>query len=322
MLNYAVSSIEAHLFFARIMREHALFLEAGFPCKDETWIQKAEFFREQFENLHREVIALSNGNVRECVLQSDELVTEFTIPAERRTRFLTGIPIDSDLSRAELALRCDDISHSSKAGSRTLMQQVHRINQQSIRLLNGLILFKESILREIGNGSLFNANYPLLIRHIIREAMLYRTTIQECMLGRNVSQRRLCEIESFWNRIMMEHALFIRGLLDPSEEALIDTANEFAGDYRLLLEKAEKQDATASGLCQQNRELVQESLLDCAALRRESLEETLKYRQFKTAGAEGILTNQIASLILPLLADHVLREANHYIRLLTCSQID
>lgn len=33
-------------------------------------------------------------------------------------------------------------------------------------------------------------------------------------------------------------------------------------------------------------------------------------------GAEGILQCKIRSVILPLLADHVLREANHYIRLL------
>ncbi len=32
---YAVLSIETHLFFARIMKEHALFLEAGFPGKNE-----------------------------------------------------------------------------------------------------------------------------------------------------------------------------------------------------------------------------------------------------------------------------------------------
>ncbi len=49
-----------------------------------------------------------------------------------------------------------------------------------------------------------------------------------------------------------------------------------------------------------------------------SLAETLKYREFKTAGAEGILENKIVSIILPLLADHVLREANHYIRILEC----
>lgn len=42
MRNYASLSIETHLFFARIMKEHALFLEAGFPCKDIDWIQSAD----------------------------------------------------------------------------------------------------------------------------------------------------------------------------------------------------------------------------------------------------------------------------------------
>ena len=37
---------------------------------------------------------------------------------------------------------------------------------------------------------------------------------------------------------------------------------------------------------------------------------------FKAAGTKGIQSCEIRSVILPLLADHVLREANHYIRLL------
>lgn len=94
----------------------------------------------------------------------------------------------------------------------------------------------------------------------------------------------------------------MRGLLDPSEQELIKTAHEFAMDYKKLLVMARKQDDMVS------RELTGKSLA-----------ETLKYREFKTAGAKGILNNDIASIIMPLLADHVLREANHYIRILQCA---
>ena len=48
----------------------------------------------------------------------------------------------------------------------------------------------------------------------------------------------------------------------------------------------------------------------------DSLEETVKLREFKTTATKGIEQCKIRSIILPLLADHVLREANHYIRLL------
>jgi len=47
-----------------------------------------------------------------------------------------------------------------------------------------------------------------------------------------------------------------------------------------------------------------------------ALQETLNYRDFKEAGTKGIDECKIRSIILPLLADHVLRESNHYIRLL------
>ena len=108
------------------------------------------------------------------------------------------------------------------------------------------------------------------------------------------------ETHLFFARIMKEHALFIRGLLDPSEEVLVNTANDFAGDYKKLLALAEKPDVP-----------------DSHSLAELSLAETLKYREFKTAGAQGILNNKIASIIPPLLADHILREANHYIRILS-----
>ena len=47
-----------------------------------------------------------------------------------------------------------------------------------------------------------------------------------------------------------------------------------------------------------------------------TLELTEKFRDFKQTGVQGIEACKIRSLILPLLADHVLREANHYIRIL------
>lgn len=299
MENYVILSIETHLFFARIMKEHSLFLEAGFPCKEEEWIKKADWFRQQFEDLLRDTLSVGNGRINSCILESNELVTEFTIPAERRTECLSGIPIDSELSTAAQNLR----AVCTREDFRRMVPMVHRLNQRALQLLNGLIDFKEDILREVGNGNLFTTNYPLLIKHILREAKLYRATVEELMQNRQPSYKNLRKTEDFWNQIMMEHALFIRGLLDPCEEELINTADEFAKEYCRLLEQAKQQDCRASGLTEQ------------------SLAETLKYREFKTAGTEGILNCKIDSIILPLLADHVLREANHYIRLLECDRL-
>ena len=103
--NYVTLSLETHLFFSRIMKEHAIFLEAGFPCKDSEWIEKSEHFRQQFEKLLEDVVRISNGRVNPHILKSDELTTEFTVPAERHTECLSGIPINTELTKAEANLR-------------------------------------------------------------------------------------------------------------------------------------------------------------------------------------------------------------------------
>ena len=294
MRNFIILSIEMHLFFARIMREHALFLAAGFPCKEKERIRQADFFREQFENLLCDVTELAGGRIRPCVLNSGEIVTQFTIPAEQKTSLLTGIPIDSDISKKQLSLS----SHAAGMERRELAASVFSINERALEFLNGLIDFKECVLKDVRCCSLFTTSYPLLIEHILREAKLYCSLVEALMQGRGISPRRLCETERFWNQIMMEHALFIRGLLDPSEEQLIHTVDDFAGDYKKLLQMARQK--------------------DCRAIKQASLTKTIEYRDFKATGTGGILSCNISSIILPLLADHVLREANHYLRLMRC----
>lgn len=316
MENYELLSLENHLFFARIMKEHALFLEAGFPCKNADHIRRAERFKLGFEGILSQAAEMGNGIVSGKILRSGELFTDYTLDAEEQTAHLTGIRINSRITRQERQMMsgCGRIPCGFSA-------QVERLNERALRLLDGLIGFKEEILREVTECRLYTANYPLLIEHIIREAKLYRCLIRKlqgyeadvccelqvyekngcCQLRANKGTdgcRDLPAVEIFWNQIMMEHALFIRGLLDPSEEELIVAADGFAKEYRELLAEAKRKDCMA------------------AELTKKTIQETVRYRDFKAAGTKGISECQIRSLILPLLADHVLREANHYLRLL------
>lgn len=291
--NYVSKSLELHLFFGRIMKEHALFLRAGFTPANTSFSNKAEFYKREFEKLLSDAVSLSEGNVSGEVLRSGELVTEFTAVAEKQTEAFTAIPIDKTITARELQLS-DSLNGNADTQLRCRVQQ---LNQRALELLDGLISFKKLILENVLNCRMFTMNYPLLIDHIIREAKLYREYVQ--MLEKNgcLGNDSMREIECFWNRIMMEHALFIRGLLDPSESDLIDMADGFAGDYSGLLET-----------CRSAHD---------RTMTRNALDETVKFRDFKMAGTQGITECGIRSVILPLLADHVLREANHYIRLLS-----
>lgn len=299
MKEYVILSLETHLFFGRIMKEHSLFLLAGFPAKEREFIRRADQFRETFEEGLRRTVKLADGIVSKSVLNSGEIVTEFTQKTECQTNNLTGIPIDMKITEAEERLRAGNCGMVN----RETVQQVRMLNQQMLRSLNGLISFKEEILREVTRCRLYTANYPLLIEHILREAKLYRQMITELEQRGRIAAPDLRNLEIFWNQIMMEHAQFIRGLLDPTECELIETADGFAEDYCRLLEEARQQDCKAMN-----------------ALTAKTLQMTKQYQQFKTAGTEGITGCGIRSVILPLLADHVLREANHYLRILEQAQ--
>lgn len=293
---YVIISLELHLFFARIMKEHALFLEAAFTPPDAAFAHDAEFYKMQFQELLFRAVTLSNGMIRSHVLRSGEIVTEFTARAEQETQRFTGIMIDSQITDMELALcGCKNVCVSSE-----LMQQVQQLNKIALKLLKGLIKLKESVLNEVLSCHMFTLNYPLLIRHIIREAKLYRTYVMQLEETKDLDCQTMQKIEQFWNQIMLEHALFIRGLLDPSENKLIAASDSFAQDYSVLLEKSKQMnDLTMPKLTEQ------------------TLRKTIEYSKFKQAGTKGIQECKIKSIILPLLADHVLREANHYVRLLS-----
>lgn len=292
---YVILSLELHLFFARIMKEHSIFLEAGFTPKDSKLAKEADNYKLQFEEILSDTARLGNGIIRESVLDSGEFFTDYTLSTEGKTQKLTGIAINQKITLMELKLNCEKLKHINSE----TVKNVKKLNKKAAKLVECLIDLKMRILNGMLSCELFTTNYPLLIKHIIREAKLYHSYIIALENKEDIEDSDIKATELFWNQIMMEHALFIRGLLDPSENELIETSDKFAKEYAELLEKARNMtDATMSDITN------------------ETLNETINIKDFKQAGTKGMDECKIQSIFLPLLADHVLREANHYIRLL------
>jgi hypothetical protein len=149
---------------------------------------------------------------------------------------------------------------------------------------------------------MFTMNYPLLIDHILREARFYLRMIQRLQSREEINARKEAyEQETFWNRIMAEHSKFIRGLLDPTEETLINTANNFGKELDALTAEAQQ---------------AMDRTLPVSRVTNDSLKATRDIRDFKSKSTQGLLECKIKSIIIPLMGDHVLREANHYLHLL------
>lgn len=291
-------SLELDLFFLRIMKEHSFFLEAAFTPKNADLAQNADVFARHFSMLLQMAVNLSNGVLSPAAIASGQYYTIYTIDAERFSQYYSGIQIDSMITEREQSLQPGMGSGSAQG----LEASVYELNRKAVDAVSSLINFKTQLLTDVLSCRIFTMNYPLLIDHVLREAIFFRGLLMK--LQNRVDIRTvndLAEQEVFWNRIMAEHAKFIRGLLDPTEVDLFNTADMFGKQFdALLAESKQAQDSAA---------LIPKATAD-------SMAATMKIRDFKAAGTSGLLHCKIKSIIIPLLGDHVLREANHFIHIL------
>ncbi len=290
---FVTMSIDLNLFFLRIMKEHSLFLQLGFTPRDSSLGAEAASLRMGFEELLEDAVELADGVVSSAALQSQQFLTPYTAEAERLTQFYTGVPIDSALTRQETMLAPSGRQRAA------LVDEVEMLDRDAYQLTAALAQFKEKLLADVMACKTFTLNYPLLIDHILREAKLFMQLLAALVNGENIMRsEELLSQEVFWNRIMAEHSKFIAGLLDPTQEDLIDKARMFGRQFDKLTEEAK-----AAAMRQAN----------ISGLTSISQRETMKLRDFKAAGTKGLIECNIQSIMLPLLGDHVLREANHYL---------
>jgi hypothetical protein len=293
---YIQDSLELNLFYLRIMKEHALFLQLGFTPKNKALANKAESLRKRFNELLRQTIRMSKGFVTEVVMTSGELFTRYTEEAERQTQFFTGVPIDSSLTREEYNVGGGAMPPA------TMKPEVDRLNQNAMSLTRELLGLKQRVLQDVLACRIFTTIYPLQIEHIIDEAEDYIEMLETLMLGDlELGPAEFADAQEFWNHIMEEHAEFIDGLLDPTEMELKKLAEAFAVQFERLAEQA----AAAQRML---------PMLPEVTMKSEAATESI--RNYKAQATDGILSCSIRSIIIPLLSDHVLREASFYLRVL------
>jgi hypothetical protein len=292
---FVTQSIDLNLFFLRIMKEHSFFLQIAFTPRDKTWGAEAEAFRKGFERLLTKAVNLADGLVSSDTLSSRQIVTQHTLEAERLTGFYTGIPFDFALTERESELS----PARTRLGGPEIVNETEDLDREAYRLTAELAQYKTRLLANVRACKMFTMNYPLLIDHILREAKFFMNMLASLVSGKDIMQKEdLINQEIFWNRIMAEHSKFIAGFLDPSEEALIDTARMFGKEFDALTAEAAEAMRQTGGI---------------ARVTAESRDAAKRLRDFKEAGTTGVLDCKIESIIIPLLGDHVLREANHYL---------
>lgn len=183
---------------------------------------------------------------------------------------------------------------------------IRRFNEESIELVHGFRNFKRNLLILIVNCKIQGFNFPLLVDHIAREAEYFMRTLNKFNKGiLEPIQDAIINENVFWLRIMMEHSRFIASLLDQSERNLVITARKFGDDFEVLLNQARDVESMLY------RKKPTYPII--GKMNKDSESATEELRAFKKTGLELIKSCQIRNVIDPLLADHVVREAEHFL---------
>ncbi|WP_318258077.1 DUF2935 domain-containing protein [Geobacillus thermoleovorans] len=186
------------------------------------------------------------------------------------------------------------------------VEAVRKLNEDSIQLVYGFRNFKRNLLIMIINCKVQGFNFSLLVDHIAREAEYFMNSLQKFNNGiLEPIQDAIIHENVFWLRIMMEHSRFITSLLDQSERNLVITARKFGDDFKTLLNQARDVESMLYHK--------KPTYPIIGKMNKDSESATEELRNFKKAGLELIKNCQIRNVINPLLVDHVVREAEHFL---------
>jgi len=188
-------------------------------------------------------------------------------------------------------------------------QTIKRFNEEVHNAVSHIWMFKRKVLGLILSCRLPGAtNFPLLVDHVSREANYFRNRLTELNTDRlEPLPDAIIDENVFFLRIMADHAKFISHLLDPSERKLVEQANDFSHDFDQLLYQARDLDSMRP---QSQTVPLLDQFLDQNRVSVKSL------RDFKKTAKELIEACRIKSIIHPLLADHVFREAERFLAII------
>ncbi|MBC8014996.1 MAG: DUF2935 domain-containing protein [Sporomusaceae bacterium] len=175
-------------------------------------------------------------------------------------------------------------------------------------LVREFYTFKRNLLHMTLECRLGGCNFALFLDHVAREAEYFIRLLDKIRNNKVLTNGGTkAQEETFWLRIMADHAKFISHRLDPSERNLIATANAFSDEFDNLFMQGNDFSSMLHGYS------------EVASFKRfiqDARAATVRLRDFKRAAEEMIVECRLVGIIPAQLADHVRREADHFLMIM------
>ncbi|MDU2064857.1 MAG: DUF2935 domain-containing protein [Sporomusaceae bacterium] len=179
---------------------------------------------------------------------------------------------------------------------------------QALPVMMNFYQFQRQLLNRMITCELLSHLYPLQIDHLLRENAYAVGLFEKIRDNRPLLQATKAQENLFWVRIMEDHTQFMGALVDPSERNVIDTARSFTKEF----DEIYLQGRDFVSMLDRRHQDIPAFLRYLADTRR----ATLRLRDFKKLAEELIAQCRLLGILPRELADHLRREAEHYLSVL------
>ena len=214
-------------------------------------------------------------------------------------------------------------------------KQFTRLVADSLDAVAEFLRFKRHLLHQMLICKVSGNNPPLMLDHMAREAeyvLALFGRIKNQVKNPHMSKTRE---NVFWLRLMADHTKFILGRLDPSERVILHSVNAFSNEFEDLFLEANDFYSMLTHPGQLPLPAMDKKVkksycgvlphLDPPAYNRfihDVRASVLCLRDFKKALYNMTVECRVVSIIPPLLADHMRREADHFLMVLAMMEKD
>lgn len=289
-----LQSLVNHIYFAGSIRSFCSTIGLTFFKNNDEYIDRAIALGYRAADIINKTILLMNKEIARAVVENDVYITPYTKDLDLLTQSLFEISlviqVDKDLQI--LSDRQDVVFNDE------VMSKIDSLNQEAMGLINDFKAFCQEIKMKIDGGEVFSYLYPDFFNYMYDEISVYGRDIERILSKKDYTDFYLSEYTYYFNELLRESALYIRGFLDTSDQDIFDMASYYINAFANLTEKYLKKTDTNINLSLEAEKLV------------------INYQKFVTDVIDKLLKAKIYFITPPITLDNFLTNINVYLFIL------
>ena len=287
-------SLVNHLYFAGSIRSFCSTIGLTFFKNNQDYIDRAVALGYRATDIVNKAILYMNKELATLVLENDVYITPYTKELDLLTEKLFDINLSIGVDKDINVLK----TRGTVEFNNETMAKIDALNNESMDLIKDFKDFCQEIKMKLDSQELFSYLYPDFFSYMYDEISVYGRDIERIRSKKDYTDFYLSEFNYYFNELMRESALYIRGFLDTVNQDIFDMASFYVNAFANLTEKYLKKTDTNENLSLETEKLV------------------INYKKFLTDIIEKLLKAKIYFITPPITLDNFLTNINVYLFIL------